>query len=54
MAIANVTVSDAAARALLRHAWPGNIRELENVIHHALLVCQDGPVTAARGSCSGG
>lgn len=21
------------------HSWPGNIRELENVIHHALLVC---------------
>ena len=23
------------------HSWPGNIRELENVIHHALLVCRD-------------
>jgi sigma-54 dependent transcriptional regulator len=22
------------------HSWPGNIRELENVIHHALLVCR--------------
>jgi len=27
--------------ALLAHPWPGNIRELENVIHHAVLVCQD-------------
>ncbi|WP_175781579.1 sigma-54 interaction domain-containing protein [Burkholderia anthina] len=27
-----------AARRLEAHAWPGNIRELENVIHHALLV----------------
>ncbi len=27
-----------AERKLLAHAWPGNIRELENVIHHALLV----------------
>jgi aliphatic sulfonates family ABC transporter substrate-binding protein len=26
------------ARALLSHVWPGNIRELENAIHHALLV----------------
>ncbi|KVC42441.1 Fis family transcriptional regulator [Burkholderia diffusa] len=27
-----------AARSLEAHSWPGNIRELENVIHHALLV----------------
>jgi sigma-54-specific transcriptional regulator len=28
-----------AEQKLLRHNWPGNIRELENAIHHALLVC---------------
>jgi DNA-binding NtrC family response regulator len=28
----------AALHVLQRHAWPGNIRELENVIHYALLV----------------
>ncbi|MBR7957015.1 sigma 54-interacting transcriptional regulator [Burkholderia cenocepacia] len=27
-----------AERRLQAHGWPGNIRELENVIHHALLV----------------
>jgi aliphatic sulfonates family ABC transporter substrate-binding protein len=27
-----------ALGALLAHSWPGNIRELENAIHHALLV----------------
>ncbi|WP_193102322.1 sigma-54 interaction domain-containing protein [Burkholderia sp. Z1] len=27
-----------AERRLEAHSWPGNIRELENVIHHALLV----------------
>jgi len=31
----------AATEALLRHNWPGNIRELENVIHFALLVASD-------------
>jgi sigma-54-specific transcriptional regulator len=32
----------ATERALLGHPWPGNIRQLENVIHHALLVCRGG------------
>jgi sigma-54-specific transcriptional regulator len=31
-------LSGPAERALLAHAWPGNIRELDNVIHRALLV----------------
>jgi sigma-54-specific transcriptional regulator len=35
-------LSPAAQSALLSYAWPGNIRELENVIHFALIVCRDG------------
>ncbi|MNI06648.1 Nitrogen fixation protein VnfA [compost metagenome] len=31
-------ISEAAQRVLERHNWPGNTRELENVIHFALLV----------------
>ncbi|MCY1552167.1 PEP-CTERM-box response regulator transcription factor [compost metagenome] len=31
-------VSEAAQRVLEAHFWPGNTRELENVIHFALLV----------------
>jgi aliphatic sulfonates family ABC transporter substrate-binding protein len=34
-----------AERRLLEHGWPGNIRELENVIHHALLVCHGDSIT---------
>jgi DNA-binding NtrC family response regulator len=51
------SLSREAERILLEYAWPGNIRELENVIHFALLVAPDGeirsehlkiaPVTAA-------
>jgi sigma-54-specific transcriptional regulator len=36
-----------AAQRLERHGWPGNIRELENVIHHALLVCRGGRILPA-------
>ncbi|MFI8557311.1 sigma-54-dependent Fis family transcriptional regulator [Pseudomonas putida] len=35
-------ISEAAQHALEAHAWPGNTRELENVVHFALLV-SDGP-----------
>ncbi len=33
-------IAVSAEKSLLSHPWPGNIRELENVIHHAILVCQ--------------
>ncbi len=29
-----------AMRQLIMHDWPGNIRELENVIHRAVIVCE--------------
>ncbi len=35
-----VTLSAQAQAALMSYGWPGNIRELENVIHFALIVCQ--------------
>jgi sigma-54-specific transcriptional regulator len=37
-------LSAGAERSLLAHAWMGNIRELENAIHHALLVCRNGQI----------
>lgn len=40
--------SPCAEKALLRHNWPGNIRELENVIHHALLIARNGRIMASE------
>lgn len=35
-----------AEKKLLSYEWPGNIRELENVIHHTLLICNNNAITA--------
>jgi DNA-binding NtrC family response regulator len=34
-------VSEGARRALEAHSWPGNIRELQNVIARAMVLCED-------------
>ena len=34
-------ISNDAMEVLLNHDYPGNVRELENIIEHALIVCQD-------------
>jgi sigma-54-specific transcriptional regulator len=41
-----VRLSGGAREALLQYSWPGNIRELENVIHYALIVNSDGLIAA--------
>jgi transcriptional regulator with GAF, ATPase, and Fis domain len=37
-------ISDADVELLRRYAWPGNIRELQNVIERAVIVSQGGPL----------
>jgi sigma-54-specific transcriptional regulator len=39
--------TEGAFARLLVHPWPGNIRELENVIYRALLVSHEGRVTSS-------
>jgi DNA-binding NtrC family response regulator len=46
LASGEMSLSAEAMDLIARYPWPGNIRELENVIHHALLVCV-GPVVSA-------
>jgi sigma-54-specific transcriptional regulator len=41
LGLTQVRLSTDARDALLTYAWPGNIRELENVIHYALIICRD-------------
>ncbi len=44
LGLSGIELTTDAVAQLLQHTWPGNIRELENVIHHALLVCKDGRI----------
>jgi sigma-54-specific transcriptional regulator len=41
-----VGLSSSAEAALLAHDWPGNIRELENVIHYGLIMSGSGVLEA--------
>ncbi len=34
-------ITPRAMRAILHHSWPGNIRELENVLERGVILCQD-------------
>ena len=44
----DVTLSREARDLLRGHAWPGNIRELQNAIERALITCEGTLVTAAQ------
>ena len=44
--IADIVIDEAARQVLLGYGWPGNIRELENTIHYAMIVCRDGVLRA--------
>ncbi|HET7379636.1 MAG TPA: sigma 54-interacting transcriptional regulator [Gaiellales bacterium] len=48
MAKGDVTLSRDARDVLRQHAWPGNIRELQNAIERALITCEGTLVTAAH------
>jgi DNA-binding NtrC family response regulator len=41
------TLSDRAVQALQQYQWPGNIRELENVLTRALILCPEDTIEPA-------
>jgi len=41
-------LSSAAINALMEHNWKGNVRELENIIQRALVVCQGEKITPSH------
>jgi PAS domain S-box-containing protein len=34
-------ITEGAMEVLLNHEYPGNVRELENILEHALIICQE-------------
>lgn len=40
-------LSDEACQKLLRHTWPGNIRELQHTIEKAVIICEDTTLSAS-------
>ncbi len=46
LGITGARLAPDAEQALLAHDWPGNIRELENVVHYALIVAPGSTLTA--------
>lgn len=39
-----MTISRAVREVLVRHNYPGNVRELENVLHRAVILCPGGEI----------
>ncbi len=43
-ALAPPTISEKAMQVLLNYPYPGNVREMENILEHALILCRNSPI----------
>lgn len=41
-----IALAPDAMKAIQEHDWPGNVREMENAIERAIILCDDGMITA--------
>jgi transcriptional regulator with GAF, ATPase, and Fis domain len=41
-------ISEDAMAALVNHDWPGNVREMENTLHRAMILCADSVIRRAH------
>ena len=39
-----MTITDSAIRVLMRHPWPGNVREMENCLERSAIMSADGVI----------
>jgi Nif-specific regulatory protein len=39
-----LTITDSAIRVLMRHPWPGNVREMENCLERSAIMSADGVI----------
>jgi transcriptional regulator of acetoin/glycerol metabolism len=46
--VTHAVFDDVAYRCLLNYTWPGNVREMRNVIEGAVLMARDGTITVAE------
>lgn len=44
----NIKIENTAVRQLMEYDWPGNIRELENVLERAAVLCENARITASE------
>jgi Nif-specific regulatory protein len=40
----HLEITDSAIRLLMRHSWPGNVREMENCLERAAIMSEDGRI----------
>ncbi len=49
----DLEITDSAVRMLMRYHWPGNVREMENTLERAAIMCEEGRIDRGTISLAG-